>query len=44
MSKDEMKALLKELEKAKESLNKFEKIDTTVVDGIKRRNQEEGTW
>ena len=44
MSKDEMIALLKELEKAEESLEKFEPIDSTVFDGIIRRNKEEGTW
>ena len=36
ISKDEAKALIKELEKAKESLDRFEMIDTTVFDGIKR--------
>lgn len=44
MTKDEAKALLKELGKVEESLEKFEKIDTTVFDGIKRRNKIEGTW
>lgn len=39
ISRDEAKALLKELEKVKESLDNFEPIDTTIFDSIKRRNE-----
>lgn len=41
ITRDEAKALLKELKKAKESLEKFELIDTTIFDSIKRRNEVE---
>ncbi len=39
ISRDEAKALLKELGKVKESLDNFELIDTTIYDSIKRRNE-----
>ena len=39
LTKDEAKALLIELEKAKDSLEKFEMIDTTIYDSIVRRNK-----
>ncbi len=39
LTKDEAKALLIELEKAKDSLEKFEEIDTTIFDSIERRNK-----
>ena len=39
ISRDEAKALLKELDKVKESLDNFEPIDTTIYDSIKRRNE-----
>ena len=38
MTKDEAIALIVELKKAKESLDIFEPIDTTIFDSIKRRN------
>lgn len=39
ISRDEAKALLKELDKVQESLDNFEPIDTTIYDSIKRRNE-----
>jgi len=39
LTKDEAKALLKELKKVDESLEKFEAIDTTIYDSIVRRNK-----
>lgn len=39
LTRDEAVALLKELKKVDESLEKFEKIDTTIYDSIVRRNQ-----
>lgn len=39
ISRDEAKALLKELDKIKVSLDNFEPIDTTIYDSIKRRNE-----
>ncbi len=39
LTKDEAKALLIELEKVKDSLEKFEEIDTTIFDSIERRNK-----
>jgi len=39
LTRDEAIALLKELKKVDESLEKFEKIDTTIYDSIVRRNQ-----
>jgi len=44
MTKDEAKALHVELQKAMTSLNQYKSIDTTILDGIKRRNKIEGTW